>query len=157
AAHAAASDRTRVATIRTGIVLAKEGGALAKLTPLYRFGLGGRMGSGRQWQSWIALEDEVGAIVHLLSTPAERDSSGAVNLTAPEPVTQREFAATLARVMHRPAFVPVPKFEPKLLLGREKADALVFTGQRVLPKALEASGFEFRFTSLEAALRAILA
>jgi len=153
AAHAAASPTTRVVTIRTGIVLAKQGGALKKQLLLYKLGLGGRMGSGRQWQSWIALDDEVGAIVHLL----RNDISGAVNLTAPTPVTQADFAHTLAHVLHRPAFLPVPAFAPKLVLGGELVDALLLTGQRVLPSVLQASGYTFLHASLEPALRALLA
>jgi uncharacterized protein (TIGR01777 family) len=142
----------RVAHLRTGIVLSPRGGALAKQLPLYRFGLGGKMGSGRQWQSWISLDDEVGAIVHLLTAEVH----GPVNLTAPNPVTQREFSQTLARVLKRPAFLPVPSFGPRLLLGRELAENLLFTGQRVEPTVLPASGYRFQHPELEGALRALL-
>lgn len=142
----------RVAHLRTGIVLSPRGGALAKLLPLYRFGLGGKLGSGRQWQSWISLDDEVAAIVHLLTA----DVHGPVNLTAPNPVTQREFSQTLARVLKRPAFLPVPSFGPRLLLGRELAENLLFTGQRVEPTVLPASGYQFQHPELEGALRALL-
>ena len=109
-------------------------------------------GNGRQWQSWISLDDEVGAIRHLISA----DARGAVNLTAPNPVDGRTFARTLGKVLHRPALLPVPAFGPRLLLGRDLADALLFTGQRVLPRALEASGYEFQHPTLDVALRHLL-
>ncbi len=142
----------RTAHLRTGVVLSPTGGALKKQLPLFRFGLGGRFGSGRQWQSWISLDDEVAAIEHLLTA----DIDGPVDLTAPAPVTNREFTATLARVLHRPAILPIPAFGPKLLLGADLADALLYTGQRVLPAKLLASGFAFRHGTLEDALRAML-
>jgi len=142
----------RVVHLRTGIVLSPRGGALKKLLPLFRFGLGGRMGSGRQWQSWISLDDEVGAIVFLLTA----DISGAVNLTAPAPVTNSEFTKVLASTLSRPALVPVPSFGPKLLLGGELADALLFTGQRVLPERLTDAGYSFEHPTLSEALGALL-
>ncbi|MEK9838177.1 MAG: DUF1731 domain-containing protein, partial [Ilumatobacter sp.] len=122
------------------------------LLPLFRFGLGGRMGSGRQWQSWISLDDEVGAIVFLLTA----DISGAVNLTAPAPVTNAEFTKVLASALSRPALVPVPSFGPKLLLGGELADALLFTGQRVLPERLTDAGYSFEHPTLSEALGTLL-
>jgi len=125
---------------------------LKKLLPLFRFGLGGRMGSGRQWQSWISLDDEVGAIVFLLTA----DISGAVNLTAPAPVTNAEFTKVLASTLSRPALVPVPSFGPKLLLGGELADALLFTGQRVLPERLTDAGYSFEHPTLSEALGTLL-
>ena len=142
----------RVVHLRTGIVLSRKGGALKKLLPLFRFGLGGRMGSGRQWQSWISLDDEVGAIVFLLTA----DISGAVNLTAPAPVTNAEFTKVLASTLSRPALVPVPSFGPKLLLGGELADALLFTGQRVLPERLTDAGYSFEHPTLSEALGTLL-
>lgn len=142
----------RVAHIRSGIVLSKQGGALRKQLPLYRLGLGGKLGSGRQWQSWVTIDDEVGAIVHLLRS----DVRGPVNPTAPAPVTQADFAHTLARVLHRPAFLPIPRFAPKLLLGDELATNLLFTGQKVLPTVLSASGYTFEHPELDGALRAVL-
>jgi uncharacterized protein (TIGR01777 family) len=148
----AAEAGVRVAHLRTGIVLAGHGGALRKQLPLFKLGLGGRFGSGRQWQSWIHLDDEVGAIEHLLTADVE----GPVNLTSPNPVTNAAFGSTLGRVLHRPAFVPVPKFGPRLLLGSELADSLLFEGQRVVPAILQASGYEFRYPELEGALRAAL-
>ena len=143
----------RVAHLRTGIVLSRKGGALKKLLPLFKLGAGGRMGSGLQWQSWISIDDEIAAIEHLLTSNVK----GAVNLTAPQPVTQAEFTKTLARVLKRPSFLPVPTFGPKLLLGSELADALLFTGQKVLPTVLERDGFRFAHHDLESALRALLA
>ncbi|MGA0879233.1 MAG: DUF1731 domain-containing protein, partial [Ilumatobacteraceae bacterium] len=142
----------RVAHLRTGIVLSPKGGALKKLLPLFKVGAGGRMGSGRQWQSWISIDDEVMAIDHLLTA----NVTGAVNLTAPHPVTQAEFTKTLAKVLRRPSLLPVPSFGPKLLLGGELADALLFTGQKVLPTVLQRSGFAFRHADLESALRSLL-
>jgi uncharacterized protein (TIGR01777 family) len=142
----------RTAFLRTGIVLSPRGGALKKLLPLFKIGAGGRMGSGRQWQSWISIDDEVAAIDHLSTI----DVSGPVDLTAPTPVTQAEFTRILAKVLKRPAFVPVPSFGPKILLGGELADALLFTGQKVMPRALEASGYSFIHRDLESALRHLL-
>jgi uncharacterized protein (TIGR01777 family) len=143
----------RVVHLRTGIVLSAKGGALKKQLPLFKFGLGGKMGSGAQWQSWISIDDEVAAITHLLTA----ETSGPVNLTAPKPVTNAEFTDTLGEVLHRPTFLPIPKFGPKLLLGGELADNLLFTGQKVLPRVLEADdGFTFRHPDLVTALHAQL-
>jgi hypothetical protein len=152
AAQPAANAGVRTALLRTGIVLSPAGGALKKQLPLFKFGLGGKFAKGSQWQSWISLPDEVGAIEHLLTA----DVSGAVNLTAPAPVTNAEFTKVLAKVLKRPAIVPVPSFGPKLLLGGELADALLFTGQRVVPTKLQASGYSFQHPTLEVALRALL-
>jgi uncharacterized protein (TIGR01777 family) len=138
--------------LRTGIVLTPQGGALKKQLPLFQLGLGGKFGNGKQWQSWISIDDEVGAIEHLLTANVR----GAVNLTAPNPVTNAEFTSTLARVVKRPAFLPIPPFAPKAILGGELADALLFTGQRVIPVALNASGYQFVHPTLEVALRALL-
>ena len=152
AATPAARAGIRTVFMRTGIVLTPKGGALKKQLPLFKFGLGGKFGGGKQWQSWITLDDEVRAIEFLLTAPV----SGAVNLTAPNPVTNAEFTSTLARVLHRPALLPIPSFGPKLLLGRELADSLLFTGQRVLPSVLSANGFTFAHAHLEEALRSLL-
>ena len=153
AATAAASEAgVRVAHLRTGIVLAESAGALAKQLPLFKLGLGGKFGNGSQWQSWISLDDEVRAILHLITAPVH----GAVNLTAPAPVTQGTFTKTLGKVLHRPTVLPIPKFGPKLLLGGELANALLFTGQKVLPKVLLENGFTFQHATLEHALRSIL-
>lgn len=152
AAAPARTDGTRVALLRTGIVLSADGGALKKQLPLFKFGLGGKMGNGEQWQSWISIDDEVGAIVHLLGSSVE----GPVNLTAPNPVTNAEFTDTLGAVLKRPTFLPIPKFGPKLLLGSELADNLLFTGQKVVPTVLQADGYEFAHPDLASALRAQL-
>jgi uncharacterized protein (TIGR01777 family) len=139
----------RVVLLRTGVVMSAHGGALPRLLPPFKLGLGGPIGSGRQWMSWIALDDEVRAIEHALFTPTLR---GPVNLTAPNPVTNAEFATTLGRVLARPALIPVPAIALRLMYG-EMADATILAGQRVLPKALVASGFEFDRPTLEGALR----
>ena len=152
--HAAerAGDVTRVATIRTGVVLTPDGGALAKMLPLFKLGLGGRFGSGRQWWSWISLTDEVRAIVHAITT----DVTGALNLTAPNPVTNRQFTDVLGDVLGRPTILPVPAFGPKLVVGSDLAQALLFDSTRVIPSALADHGFVFEHDDLEAALRAEL-
>jgi uncharacterized protein (TIGR01777 family) len=152
AAKPAIDAGVRTVFLRTGIVLSPKGGALKKLLPLFRLGIGGKFGDGKQWQSWISMDDEVGSIMHLLTA----NVSGAVNLTAPQPVTNAEFTKVLARVVKRPAIVPVPTFAPKILLGGELADALLFTGQRVMPQALTASGYVFKHSTLESALRSLL-
>ena len=152
AAKPAIDAGVRTVFLRTGIVLSPKGGALKKLLPLFRLGVGGKFGNGKQWQSWISMDDEVASIIHLLTT----NVSGAVNLTAPQPVTNAEFTKVLARVVKRPAIVPVPTFAPKILLGGELADALLFTGQRVMPQALTASGYVFKHSTLESALRSLL-
>ena len=143
----------RVIRIRSGIVLSGHGGALKKQLPLFKFGLGGRIGSGQQWQSWIAIDDEVGAIVHLLTSSV----SGPVNLTAPNPVRQRDFAKALGRAVRRPAVLPTPAFAPKLVLGSEMATNLVVTGQRVQPRVLLDDGYEFAYPTLEPTLDHVLA
>jgi hypothetical protein len=154
AATAAAEEAgVRVAHLRTGIVLTPKGGALKKMLPLFKLGAGGKFGNGKQWMSWISLPDHVAATLHLL----EHDVRGAVNLTAPNPVDGGDFASTLGKVMHRPAKLPVPAFGPRLVLGKELADALLFTGQRVLPTVLQQSGFTFQHPSLTEALTAVLA
>jgi uncharacterized protein (TIGR01777 family) len=148
----AAEAGIRVANLRTGIVLSAEGGALAKMLPLFRFGVGGRYGSGRQWWSWVTIDDEVGAIRFLL----DHDVSGPVNLTAPGAVTNAEFAKVLGRVLGRPSLLPVPKFGPKLVVGGELAEALLFTSARVQPDVLTSNGYAFAHPDLEAGLRHVL-
>lgn len=152
AAKPASAAGIRTVLLRTGIVLSPEGGALKKQLPLFKLGLGGKFGSGKQWQSWISITDEVNAIVHLLTSSL----SGPVNLTAPSPVTNSEFTRVLSKVVSRPAVLPIPSFGPKLLLGSQLADALLFTGQRVTPNALLADGFVFSHPTLDSALRALL-
>jgi len=148
----AADAGIRTALLRTGIVLSVDGGALTKLLPLFRLGLGGRMGSGRQWWSWISIADEVGAIRFLL----DHDIAGPVNLTAPGPVTNATFTKVLGRVLGRPTVLPVPAFAPKLLRGAELAQELLFASQRVEPTVLEAHGYRFVHPDLETALRELL-
>lgn len=152
AATPAVQSGIRTVFLRTGIVLTPKGGALKKQLPLFKLGLGGKFAGGKQWQSWITLDDEVRAIEFLLTAPV----SGAVNLTAPNPVTNAEFTSILARVLHRPALLSIPSFGPKLLLGSELADSLLFTGQRVLPSVLTSNGFSFTHAHLEEALRSLL-
>lgn len=133
--------------LRTGLVLARDGGALAAMTPPFRFGLGGRLGDGRQWMPWIHLDDEVGAIVHLLE---RREARGPFNLCAPEPATNAAFTRALAQVLHRPAFCAAPAAALRLVLG--EMSNLVLGGQRVRPRRLLESGFSFRFPELSGAL-----
>ena len=142
----------RTVFLRTGIVLTPLGGALKKQLPLFKFGLGGKFGNGKQWQSWISLDDEISAIEHLLTA----NISGAVNLTAPNPVTNAEFTKALGRTLRRPALLPIPEFGPKLLLGSELVENLLFTGQRVMPVELQKSGFAFQHSTIDVALRALL-
>jgi len=152
AAQPAADAGIRVATIRTGIVLSTDGGALPKLLPLFKLGLGGKYGSGRQWWSWVTLDDELAAIAFLL----DHDVRGPVNVTAPGAVTNADFAKALGHVLHRPSVLPVPAFGPKLVVGGELAQALLFTSARVQPTVLEAAGFTFANPDLDGALRAVL-
>lgn len=149
AAGAAADAGVRVVLLRTGIVLSPKGGALARLLLPFRLGVGGPIGSGRQWMSWISLDDHVRAMQYALATAG---LSGPANLVAPNPVTNAEFATTLGRVLARPALVPVPSFALELVYG-EMARATILAGQRVLPKALLRAGFEFAHPTLEQALR----
>lgn len=153
ATDVAQSAGVRVAHIRTGIVLTPKGGALKKMLPLFKLGLGGRFGSGKQYMSWISLTDEIRAIEFLL----DHDISGSVNLAAPNPVINRDFASALGDALHRPAFLPVPPFGPKLLLGSELAESLLFFSQRVTPDVLERAGFEFEHAEIDTALAAVLA
>jgi uncharacterized protein len=143
----------RVARIRTGPVLSGDGGLLGRLVLPFRMGLGGRVGGGDQYMSWIALEDHVAAILHLL---ARDESSGAYNLTAPNPVTNREFTAALGRVLHRPTRIPTPLLPLKLRYGSELVHELLLTGQRVLPRRLDEAEYRFAYPTLEEALRAAL-
>ena len=152
ATEPAARAGIRVVNLRFGVVLTPTGGALAKMLTPFRLGLGGHVGSGRQVLSWIALDDALGAIMHALTTPS---LAGPVNVTAPGPVTNRDFAKTLGRVLGRPAVVPVPAFALRMAFGAEGADMLQ-SGQRVLPARLLASGFRFQYGEVEAALRDLL-
>lgn len=143
----------RVVNLRFGVVLSRSGGALATMLPPFRLGLGGPVGSGKQMLSWVTLDDAIGAILHVLH---DGSFTGPVNVTAPNPVTNREFAKALGRVLGRPAIVPVPAFALRLAFGSEGAEMLQ-SGQRVLPARLLASGFQFQDVEAEAALRRLLA
>lgn len=143
----------RVVHTRTGIVLDEDGGALQRILLPARFGLGGPLGSGKQYWSWITLVDEVRAILHLAT---KSTASGAFNLTAPNPVPNSEFAKTLGHVLNRPSVLPAPPFALKVLLGSELATELLFFSQRALPSRLLTDGFVFEHTDLEAGLRAVL-
>ena len=140
----------RVALLRTGIVLGKGRGALAKMVPPFKLFLGGPLGSGRQWMPWIHIEDEVGMILFLMDN--ER-ASGAFNATAPNPVTMKEFSEALGNVLHRPSWAPVPAFALKLMLG-EMADMLL-SGQRATPDAALRLGYRFRYPTIEQALQSL--
>jgi uncharacterized protein (TIGR01777 family) len=152
AAAPAARAGVRVVHPRTGIVLSPKGGALAESLPLFKFGLGGRFGNGKQWWSWISLPDEVRALQWLL----DHELSGPVNLTAPEPVTNAAFTKALGAVLHRPTLFPIPRFGPALKLGGELARELLYTSSRVVPKKLLDSGFTFEHQDIHTALRAVL-
>lgn len=136
--------------LRTGLVLDPTGGALGRMLPLFRFGLGGKLGSGKQWWSWITLHDEIRAIKFLL----ESKITGAVNLTSPNPVTNQEFTAALARAMHRPAIFPAPAFALRLALGGFSTEIL--GSKRITPKVLTEAGFEFDYPHLSNALTVLV-
>lgn len=149
-ASAAQSDSTRVCLLRTGIVLAPEGGILGKLLPLFRLGLGGPSGNGRQYLPWIHIDDMVSGIVWLLT----HDLRGPFNMVSPYPVRNEQFAHALGHVLHRPAFMRQPAAALRLAMG--ESSVLVLGGQRALPKRLEVSGFIFRWFDLEEALHDVV-
>jgi uncharacterized protein (TIGR01777 family) len=149
ATEPAADAGIRVVRLRTGIVLSRHGGALAKMLLPFRVGLGGRLGDGRQWMSWIALTDVIAALAFLLRAESV---SGAVNLVGPNPVTNADFARTLGYVLGRPSLIPVPKFALALLLGQMGEDT-VLASQRVRSRRLLENGFKFKLPTLESALR----
>lgn len=150
-AGAATALGLRVAIARTGPVLAPSGGALAKMLPPFKAGVGGPVGGGRQYFPWIHLADEVGALIHCLDSEA---ASGPLNLTAPEPVTNAELSHALGRVLHRPAVMPVPASALRLLYG--EMSVIVLTGQRAIPRRLLEQGYAFRQPALESALADVL-
>ena len=150
-ALAAASSGVRVVVTRTGVVLSAEGGALAKMLPFFRLGIGGPVAGGRQYVPWVHLDDVVGAMAFCLGN---HDATGPVNLTAPTPVTNSELSRTLGRVLKRPAFLPVPALALKALYG-DMAE-IVVTGQRAVPARLDELGYHFRYPELEPALRDVL-
>ncbi|MDQ6782110.1 MAG: TIGR01777 family oxidoreductase [Actinomycetota bacterium] len=153
AAEAATAAGIRTVLLRTGIVQAPDGGALGTQLPIFKLGAGGRLGNGRQWTSWISVDDEVGAIVHALGA---ENLSGPINLTTPEPVTNRTYTKVLGQVLHRPAVLAVPALAIRTVLGAEMANEMLLGGQRALPVALERSGYRFAHRSLAGALTAAL-
>lgn len=153
AAAPAAQAGIRVVHARFGVILSAAGGALPRLLPPFRLGLGGRLGSGRQFMSWIALDDAVGAICHALT---HDDLQGPVNTASPTPVRNDEFTKALGRVLRRPTLFPLPAFAARLAFG-QMADELLLASQRVEPAKLLASGYQFAFLDLEGALRRLLA
>jgi len=147
----AQSPDVRVCLLRTGIVLSKQGGALDKMLPPFKLGLGGKMASGKQMMSWIHIDDMVNAIVFLLE---DEKAHGAFNLTAPEPVSNTNFTQILAKTLKRPALFPMPEFVLKLMFG-EMSDLLIY-GQNVVPEKLKQQGFKFKFETLDTALNEVL-
>ncbi len=152
AADPARQAGVRVAHLRFGQVLDPAGGSLARMVPLFKLGLGGRFGSGRQWWPWIAIDDVSAAIRWAIETPT---AEGGYNTTSPNPVTNAEFTRALAGVLGRPAIIPIPAFGPRLLLG-ELADVLLMTSLRAVPARLQAEGFTFAHPDIEGALRHVL-
>jgi uncharacterized protein (TIGR01777 family) len=152
ATQPAAEKGVRVVLLRLGIVLSPAGGVLGKMLLPFRMGVGGVIGNGKQYMSWIALDDVIGAVQHALVTDTLR---GPVNAVAPYPVTNREFTKTLGRVLRRPTLLPVPALAVRLALG-EMADELLLASTRVEPKRLQATGYSFRHPELESALRHVL-
>jgi uncharacterized protein len=150
-AQRAASNRTRIVCLRTGLVLEKDGGALPKMLPPFKLFAGGPVGSGRQYWPWIHRADWIGLVRFALATDA---CAGAVNATAPNPVPNAVFARSLGRVLGRPAVMPAPAFALRLMLG-DMADALLLSGQRAVPASAQRHGFTFRFPLLDDALRAV--
>ena len=143
----------RVVCARFGIVLAKNGGALPQMMKPFKFGVGGKLASGRQWMSWVTLEDVIGVIRYALENASV---SGAVNVVAPEPVRNAKFTKELARAMHRPAVFTVPEFALRMALGREMADEMLLASERVKPARLQQMGFEFQYAELGMALEHVL-
>jgi uncharacterized protein (TIGR01777 family) len=141
---------SRVCFLRTGIVLGKQG-ALSKLLPAFKLGLGGPIASGQQWMPWVHIED----VVEIIMFAIENDISGPINCTAPQPVTNREFAKTLGKVLKRPAIAPMPAVVVKLLFG-QMGDELMIQGQSVIPQKLQRQGYQFKYSDLNAALRQLL-
>ena len=142
----------RVVHLRFGVVLTPGGGALGKMLPLFRLGLGGRLGSGKQWMSWIGMTDAAAATLFAMDTPA---LAGPLNMTAPEPVTNAQFTRTLARAVHRPAILPAPAFALRLFLGQMANEALL-ASERAVPARLLTAGFQFAHATLDEALTAAL-
>ena len=152
AVEEAASAGIRTVELRIGLVLSREGGGLAQMLPPFRMGVGGRMGSGKQYWPWVAINDIVGAILHALQTDTMR---GPYNAVAPQPVTNAEFTKTLGQVLHRPTVFPMPAFVVRTVFG-EMGTALLLASQRVSPKKLEGTGFRFKHPDLKPALEELV-
>lgn len=152
AARRASDAGIRIVHLRLGVVLSSKGGALGKMLPVFRLGMGGRLGSGRQWMSWITLRDAIRAMLFLIDRP---DLAGAFNLTGPQPVTNAEFTQALAHAVHRPALFPAPASVLKLAFG-EMAEQTMLASQRAVPSRLDAAGFAFEDTEIGPALQALL-
>ena len=152
AAQPAVDAGIRTAFLRSGVVVASSGGAMARMLLLFKLGIGGPIGDGHEWWPWITLPDEVGAIRHLL----DAEVAGPVNLVAPNPVRNKELSKAVGRALHRPAVLPAPRIGPRLLLGRELAGALLGQSQRVVPERLLASGYRFRHPDVGPAMEAVL-
>ena len=150
----AAEAGIRTVNLRSGIVLSASGGALAKMLPPFKLGLGGKLGTGTQYQSWITLDDEVDVILRAL---VDGSVIGPLNATAPRPVTNAELSAAIARAVHRPCFLTVPKTALRLALGSEMADEMLLAGQRAVPAGLSAIGYTFHHPDLDEALRHVMA
>jgi uncharacterized protein len=142
----------RTVNIRIGVVLSTTGGALPKMLPPFRMGVGGKIGKGQQWWSWIDIEDVVGAIQHIVRTDT---ITGPVNLVSPNPLTNAEFTRILGATLHRPTLFPMPAYAARLAFG-EMADALLLSSQRVQPAKLQSSGYAFRYSNLQQSLANIL-
>jgi len=152
AAQPAIDAGIRTAFLRTGVVLSTEGGALKEQLPFFKLGVGGKIGDGTQYWSWISIADQVNAILHII----ESDLSGPVNVTAPNPSTNAEFTAALGKALGRPTFLPTPRFALDLRLGKEAVDEMLYASTRVLPSALLDSGFSFTHPTIDTAFEAIL-
>jgi uncharacterized protein (TIGR01777 family) len=152
AAEPARAAGKRVVHVRSGLVMGTQGGALAKMIPLFRFGLGGSLGSGRQWVSWIALADHVRVVMRALE---DESLDGPINAVAPNPIPQRAFAQAIGRALRRPAFLPAPRWALRIVLG-EMADELLLYSQRAVPARLSAAGHRFAFPEIDSAFAAVL-
>ncbi|HEY3928541.1 MAG TPA: TIGR01777 family oxidoreductase [Candidatus Koribacter sp.] len=153
AAQSARDAGVRVVHPRIGVVLSKEGGALGKMLPIFKLGGGGKLGDGRQWFSWIAIDDLIGAMLFALSNP---NTSGPINFVGPNPASNADFTKTLGEVLHRPTIFPVPRFALHLILGKEAAEETALGSVRVLPKRLQDLGYNFAYPDLRQALQNFL-
>ncbi|HEX7169009.1 MAG TPA: TIGR01777 family oxidoreductase [Acidimicrobiales bacterium] len=157
AAAPAAEAGARLVLLRTGIVLGRSragAGALSRMLPLFKLGLGGKLGSGRQWWSWVSLADEIGIVRHAIASDAVE---GPINATAPNPATNADVAKALGKALHRPAVLPVPAFALGIVMGRELTREVALAGQRVLPAVAERTGYSFRHPTLDEGLAAVVA